>query len=161
MVWCCLKTDLVYKMKKFRLEDIDKRRVFNDPPERYFDELPGIIQAKTANAGKKKGIVWVRALKLVPAAALLLLIAFYSGIFTADESTPEFEEILSEVNSEDIIEYLVELDVTNEEILTEVDFNSVSFEFESIGDPLMNNLDVEDEALIELYEEYDLPNGLL
>jgi hypothetical protein len=150
-------------MKKFRLEDLEKRQVFNKPPEGYFDRLPGIIQAKTAHQAGKGGrqIVWSRALKLVPVAALLVLIALYSGIFQGDDTEPGFEAFLTEVSSEDIIWYLEELDISNEEILEEVDLKALSLELDHMDDPLMNSLEIEDEALIQLYDDFDLQDSLL
>ena len=152
-----------YIMKKFRLEDLEKRQVFNKPPEGYFDRLPGIIQAKTAHKAGKSGrqLVWTNALKLVPVAALMILIAIYSGIFQERTVEPGFEEILSQVTSDDIILYLEELDISNDEILEEVDLKALSLELESIDDPLMDNLEIEDETLIQLYDDFDLQDSLL
>ena len=150
-------------MKKFRLEDLEKRQVFNKPPEGYFDRLPGIIQAKTAHKATKSNqqVVWIKALKMVPVAALLVLIAIYSGIFQRQGTEPGFEEMLSQVTSEDIILYLEELDISNDEILQEVDLKALSLEFENMEDPLMDNLEIEDETLMQLYDDFDLQDSLL
>lgn len=150
-------------MKKFRLEDLERRQVFNKPPEGYFDRLPGIIQAKTAHQASNGGrqLVWSRALKLVPVAALLVLLALYSGIFQGDDTEPGFEALLTEVSSEDIILYLEDLDISNEEILEEVDLKVLSLELDHMDDPLMNSLEIEDEALIQLYDDFDLQDSLL
>lgn len=150
-------------MKKFRIEDIDKRRVFTEPPEGYFDKLPGIIQSKTAHKERssKSRVFFIRALKMVPVAALLILIALYSGVISLKEDNPGFEELLSEVSSDDIIQYLEEIDISNEEILEEVDLTALSLEFEQIEDPLLETLDIEDEALLQLYDEYEIQDSLL
>jgi|GEM_PF-2832063 len=150
-------------MKKIKLEDLNKPQVFTKPPEGYFDRLPGIIQCKTAHKSSGSGyqVVWIRALKLVPAAAVLALIVFYSGLFSRQDAVPGFDALLSEVSSEDIILYLQELEISNDEILEEVDLAALSPEFENIEDPLLNNLEIEDESLIQLYEEYNLQDSLL
>ena len=149
-------------MKKYRLEDIKKRRVFTKPPDGYFDKLPGIIQAKTANKpGKSTRIVWITALKWVPAAALLAVIAFYSGLFQPQMVTPGFEEVLAEVSNEDIIWYLQEIDITNDEILEEVDLSALSLGIDQMHDPLMETLDIEDETLLQLYDDFDVQDSLL
>ncbi len=153
-------------MKKIRLEDLKKRQVLSEPPEGYFDRLPGIIQSKTAHKAKTgrkaaRQVYWIRALKLVPVAALLVIIALYSGIFTANDVNPDFEELLSQVSTEEIVLYLEELDISNEEILEGVDIKALSMELENVDDPLMENLEIEDETLIELYEDFDLQDSLL
>ena len=150
-------------MKKIRLEDLDKGQVFNKPPDGYFDRLPGIIQSKTAH---KRGsgsipLVWKRTLQLIPVAALLIFIAWYSGVIATSRPDSGFEEILSEVTSDDIILYLEELDISSNEILDEVDLRALSLEFENPEDPLLDNLDIEDETLMELYDSYDLHDSLL
>lgn len=150
-------------MKKIRLEDLERRQVFTQPPEGYFDRLPGVIQSKTAHKSGSgdRQVVWINALKLIPVAAALGLIMFYIGLFSSQESTPGFEDLLSEVTTEDIILYLEDMEISNEEILEEVDLTAFSLEFENHDDPLMDNLDIEDESLIQLYEEYDLQDSLL
>lgn len=149
-------------MKKHRLEDINKSQVFTDPPEGYFDKLPGILQARTANKTVKTArFYWVGALKLIPAAAAIVLIVLYSGLLNQKESAPGFEEMLSEVTSDDILQYLEELDLTSEEILDEVDLRVLSLGFEDLEDPLIDNLDIEDETLLQLYDDFDLQDSLL
>jgi hypothetical protein len=149
-------------MKKHRLEDINKSQVFTEPPEGYFDKLPGILQARTANKPVKTArLYWVGALKLIPAAAAIVLIVLYSGLLNQKESAPGFEEMLSEVTSDDILQYLEELDLTSEEILDEVDLRVLSLEFEDMEDPLIDNLDIEDETLLQMYDDFDLQDSLL
>jgi hypothetical protein len=150
-------------MKKFRLEDINKQQAFTEPPEGYFDRLPGIIQSKTTQKerGPITSILFIRALKMVPVAALLVLIAIFTGIIPMKEAKPDFDEILSEVSSEDIIQYLEELDISNEEILEEADLAALSMEFEAVEDPLMEALDIEDETILRLFDETKMEDGLL
>ncbi len=149
-------------MKKHRLEDITKHQVFTDPPEGYFHKLPGVIQEKIANESvRSTSTYWISALKLVPVAAAMVLIVLYSGILQPKESIPGFEQVLSEVTSDDILQYLEGLELTNEEILAEIDFTALSLEFENIQDALIDNLDIEDETLLQLYEDFELQDSLL
>ncbi len=147
---------------KYRLEDINKRQVFTKPPDGYFDKLPGIIQAQTANKPSVKPLLyWVRALKLVPAVAAIVLIVLYSGLLNYDESVSGLDEVLSEVASEDIIKYLENLELTNEEILEEVDLMALSWEFEDMEDSLIENLDIKDETWMQLYDDFGAQDDLL
>ena len=147
---------------KYRLEDINKRQVFTKPPDGYFDKLPGIIQAQTANKPSERPLLyWVRAMKLVPAVAAIVLIVLYSGLLNYDQSVPGLDEVLSEVTSEDIIKYLENMELTNEEILEEVDLMALSLEFEDMEDPLIENLDIEDETWMQLYDDAGVQDDLL
>ena len=144
-------------MKKYRLEDIKKSRVFTEPPADYFDKLPGVIQAKTAHkTANRAKIYWMGALKLVPAAAAVVLILFYTGIIGPKAATPTIDQQLSEVATEDIIENLASVELTTDELLEEVDFTDLSLDFEDAdSDQLLENLDLDDTSLIELYGEYE------
>ena len=149
-------------MKKFRLEDIGKRQVFTKPPDGYFEKLPGVIQAKTAHKPRTASrTYWLTALKFAPVAGLLIFIALYSGVFNNPDSGQELEDMLSEVSSEDIIWYLEELEITNDEIFEEVDLKALSLEIDDMRNPLLESMDIEDEVLIELYDDYHLQEGLL
>ena len=149
-------------MKKFRLEDIDKRQVFTKPPDGYFEKLPGIIQAKTANKPRTAAkTFWLTALKLAPVAGLLVFIALYSGVFNSRDAGQGLEDVLSEVSTDDIIWYLEELDITNDEIFEEVDLKALSLEVDDMRNPLLESMEIEDEALIELYDDYNMQESLL
>lgn len=159
---------LSYKMKKYRLEDIKKDRVLHEPPAGYFDKLPGIIQAKTAHkTTNRRRTYLIGALRLVPAAAAVALIVYYTGIFGPDKGVVvgEVEEVmalLEEVPAEEVIEYLATIDLTTEEILEEVDINELSFEFqEEQDDNLLENLELDDASLIELYGDLAEDESLL
>lgn len=140
-------------MKKYRLEDIKKSRVFTEPPADYFDKLPGVIQAKTANKSTNRArTYWMGALKLVPAAAAVVLILFYTGVLGPNDTAPSFESQLAEVSTEDIIEYLASVELTTDELLEEVDFTDLALDFEDADqNELLENLDLDDASLIELY----------
>lgn len=148
-------------MKKYRLEDLKKSRVFTEPPEGYFDKLPGIIQAKTAHKGLQKArSYWIGALRLVPAAAAVVLIALYFGVFKGP-GVQDMDLLLADVSSEDIIEYLEDIDLTSEQIYEEVDINELSLQFEEEQDALLENLEIEDETIIDIFDDLDSESVLL
>ena len=146
-------------MKKYRLEEIRENSksknnsVFTEPPVGYFDKLPGIIQAKTAHkAPNGPRVYWMGALKLVPAVAAVVLILFYTGVLGPKTEVSSIESQLAEVSTEDLIEYLASVDLTTEELLDEVDFTDLSLDFEEVDqNELLENLDLDDASLIELY----------
>lgn len=147
-------------MRKYRLEDIKKNRVFTAPPEGYFDKLPGVIQSKTAHkASRSTKTYWIGVLRVLPAAAALVLIMFYAGVFETRE-TPSVEDLLAEVSNEEIIDYLSSIDLSTEEILEEVDINELSLDFQE-SQNLMESLELDDADLIDLYGEWDEVEPLL
>ena len=155
-------------MKKYRLEDIKKNQVFSKPPADYFDKLPGIIQAKTAHKTANKGRrYWIGALRLVPVAAALALIIYYTGVFSPDKANVigDVDEVMAELQdiaTEDVIEYLAAIDLTTEQLIEEVDLNELSFDFqEGQDDNLLENLELDDAALIDLYGDLDDDESLL
>ncbi len=140
-------------MKKYRLEDIKKGRVFTNPPADYFDKLPGVIQAKTAHKPRNRAkTYWMGALKLVPAAAAVVLILFYTGVLgpNTTDSDP-----LAEVSTEDLIDYLATVELTTDELLDEIDFSELSLELlEADQDQLLENLELDDDSFLELYGDF-------
>ncbi|RAV99521.1 hypothetical protein [Pseudochryseolinea flava] len=107
-------------MKK--LEDIPKKQVF-EVPEGYFDSLPTRIQSritgrKSSHAFSLASFSWKYALPVV------LLTAAGIFWFSQSGSSTNAENILASVETEDLVAYLEETDLSTDEILTEIDFNA-------------------------------------
>jgi hypothetical protein len=108
-------------MKK--LEDIPKKRVF-DVPDGYFDDLPGIIQARVAKpVGETAPARPVFAYALRYALPVFVLAAI--GIFWLYQqpTTASPEDILASIETEDLVAYLQTTDFTTDELLDEVSLN--------------------------------------
>lgn len=93
-------------MKK--LEDISKENIFK-VPEGYFEKLPGVIQARVAKPEPK---VWfVPAFRFaLPVVALFIAVSVW---FTMREGA-SLEDQLSEIQTEQLLAYLEEGDVSVE-----------------------------------------------
>lgn len=107
-------------MKK--LEDIPKKQVF-EVPDGYFEKLPGIIQSRVAKPGEEQS--WWSAYRYsfrfaVPAIVLLVAGIFWYNYSPEDQSA---ESILASVQTEDLVAYLGETDLTTEELLDDVELN--------------------------------------
>lgn len=102
-------------MKK--LEEIPKNEVFK-VPEGYFENLPGIIQARVAEKNKEIRPVFIYALRF----ALPAIVLFALGIFwyARQDQTLTPESILASIQTEDLVAYLNEADLTTEELLENV-----------------------------------------
>lgn len=135
-------------MKK--LEDIPKKQIF-EVPDRYFENLPGIIQSRVANSPKETMRPGVRySLQF----ALPAVILFVAGIFwfTQRKANTNAESILASVQTEDLVSYLNDADITTEELLDHVvlDAEAVSNIEESVYQFPLTGTELE-----ELYNDID------
>ena len=137
-------------MKK--LDEIPKKEVFK-VPDGYFENLPGIIQARVAreNPAPKSYPVFSLALKY----ALPVIAVFAIGLFwyTAKDQPATAESILASIQTEDLVAYLGEDDLTTDELLDDVvltdedatEIEGAVYEFElddeNVED-LMNEIDI-------------------
>jgi hypothetical protein len=104
-------------MKK--LEDIPKRKVFN-VPEGYFENLPGIIQARVSTQVKEKETRPVFAYALRYTVPLVVVFALAIFWFNRRAEVTSAESILASVQTEDLVAYLNDADLTTDELLEDV-----------------------------------------
>jgi hypothetical protein len=111
-------------MKK--LEDIPKKEVFT-VPEGYFDQLPGVIQARVAAQGRRRELVPVFSWKVaVPALVVVAAAIFW---LAAPGEPADAESILASVETHDLVAYLNETDeVSVDDVLESVDFNELDMD---------------------------------
>jgi hypothetical protein len=122
-------------MKK--LEDIPKKQIF-EVPEGYFEKLPGIIQSRVTQhrEEKKWWLEYNYSLRLALPAIILLVV----GIIWFSDTPKDLnaENLLASIQTEDLITYLNEDELTTEELLEHVildaqDINTIEesvYEFE-------------------------------
>ncbi len=110
-------------MKK--LDDIPKKNVFSTP-DGYFDNLPGIIQARIAKKEKVHSPVGTFSMALRYAIPVLAIgIVLFFVFRQTDEMTSNPERLLAEVSAEELTNYLVDSDFSTEELLDMVDLDVV------------------------------------
>ena len=128
-------------MKK--LEDIPKKQIF-EVPEGYFEKLPGIIQSRVARPERQVALRFKTALQLaLPAFLIAMAVAFW--INRPDQgATPE--NMLASVETNDLIAYLEEADLTTEELLDYVELDAADVDQieESVYDFGLNDTEIED-----------------
>jgi len=150
-------------MKKFKLGDIEKKHIFKAPPERYFDELPGIIQAQTAHkAVPKAQFRWYGVLRYALPAAAILVVVFFIGLFN-QQNLGDPESLLADVPVEDLIAYLEESDVTTEELIASVEWDDVTLDFDNGLEEanILDEIELEEEEMMELFQEYNITEEYL
>jgi len=104
-----------------KLEDIPKKDIFTTP-EGYFDKLPGMIEARVAKK-TKTSISPAFAFSLKYALPVVVFLA--AGIFwyTQSNSSTDVDRLLSVVQTEDLVAYLNDSDMSTEEVIESADFS--------------------------------------
>lgn len=133
-------------MKK--LEDIPKKQVF-DVPEGYFEKLPGIIQSRVASEAKEKYTQPVFSYAMRYAIPLVLVFALVVFWFNREVNVISAESILASIETEDLVAYLDDADLSTDELLEDVvlDSNDVDeiegevYGFEQIDEDIEDLLD--------------------
>lgn len=137
-------------MKK--LENIPKKNIY-EVPEGYFDKLPGMIQARIEKENPRSHFLftWGTTLKY----ALPVVIIFVIGLIwfnQSDDKKGDFNSILATIETEDLVAYIGESDITTDELLDAALLDmqdAADIEDEVYGD-------VYDEDLDALIEEFDI-----
>lgn len=144
-----------------KLEDIKKKNIYS-VPDKYFDRLPAIIQSRVIEKKPALGLSlnWSLAFKVAAPALALVLILFYFGISTTDNSTLSSDELLAQVSADDLIAYLGTTDITIDEILEELDLSNIELDFYEEG-PIMQDMDLNDKEIEALFDEYGIDGDLL
>ncbi len=99
------------KNKPINLEALKREAPFQ-VPERYFDELPTIIQSRIPVAPQRRPLVswsWQRSMALTGALSLILMLVWFT---IPERQGPLGNEPLSEVSNEAILEYLDEENIS-------------------------------------------------
>jgi hypothetical protein len=129
-------------MKK--LEDIPKKEVFK-VPDGYFEKLPAIIQSRVTEHRAEKS--WWLTHRFSLRLAMPILIVLAGVIFWLNRAQTELnaENILASVQTEDLIAYLSEADLTTEELIENIELNAeeVSNIEESVYEFQLNDTEIE------------------
>ncbi len=136
-------------MKK--LEDIPKKTIF-EVPEGYFDKLPGVIQSRIAEKSPVREQASYFALSLRYALPAIVLIAASVFVYQTyyNNQPSDVESILASVDSQDLVDYLDEDEVSIEDILEDVNAAEIN------PDELNTmELDFSDVDLLELSDEFE------
>ena len=136
-----------------RLEDIPKNDLFK-APEGYFDTLPSAIQARIAERRKPS---WVPSPGLAFRLAVPTVILATSLIWLlnsrADVATTD--ELLASVNSQDLAEYINEVEMTTDDFLESIDYSKINADSLNLSD---SHVIFEDEDISDVLVEFE--NGL-
>ena len=140
--------------RKFQITDLKKENIFK-VPEGYFDDLPMRIQSRI----EKPKSIWEHStlsfsLKYALPTIAIVLIAYFA--FLRSPSIPEYEDILSGISTEEIVDYLAYSDITTDELLDNFDLEMLSMEITDSDDIFFEDEDIDDQDLIDIYEELEV-----
>jgi hypothetical protein len=135
-------------MKK--LEDIPKKEIFN-VPEGYFDKLPTQIQSRVAGR-EKRDFTFVGNLKYALPIVTLLVVGIF-WFYPMRQQQQDSTAMLATVNTEDLVAYLNESDLSTDEVLESVDFNAI--DLDDIEENVYDLNADEKESLENLINEVD------
>ncbi len=140
--------------QKFQINDLKKENILK-VPEGYFDDLPMRIQSRI----EQPKSIWEHStlsfsIKYALPAITIILIAYFG--FLRSPSIPEYEAILNEISTEEIVNYLAYSDVTTDEMLDNFDLEMLSMEITGSDDILFEDNDIDDQDLIDIYRELEV-----
>lgn len=143
-------------MKRIKLDDIEHKAPF-EVPQDYFDGLAHKIQARAIADEKKKG--YYSFSLPVRLAIPAFVIAIFVVIFwpNASQNNLSAEQLLAEVSTEAIVDYLYDSEVTTDELLVyyELDFSDEDAIEEDIWDQNIDSAELENLLLdYEITGEY-------
>ena len=143
-----------------KLEDIKKKNIYS-VPDKYFDQLPTRIQARVNESKPVFSISWSRNLiyKIAAPTLVIIFIAFYFGI-ESNNFESNADTLLAQVGTDDLIAYLETTNLTTDEIIEEVDLSDLDLDFYDEG-PIMQDMNISDEEMNTLFDEYGIEGDLL
>lgn len=136
-----------------KLEDLPKKEIF-EVPEGYFEKLPGTIQARIAERQQQTTSRPVLRYAFQYALPLVMIITIGLIWFEKSSSNPSSTEILlADIQTEDLITYLDDTDMSTDELLEHASLNAA--DAEEIEQEVYG-LDLDDETLDILTDEMEL-----
>jgi hypothetical protein len=139
-----------------KLEDIHKDNIFK-VPDNYFENFPERLQKRIEETEqqKKTPVIRLRTIINLAAAAAILIFAIY-GITQINNNSSSVDQILSEISSEDLVNYLVESDMSTDEFLENLDMTVIASAEDPITDEFIPSDPLDEETIDELLDEYEI-----
>lgn len=134
---------------KIRLDDLPKSNVFRTP-ERYFDELPMIIQSKTSKPSPEPVVwfswTWRRTWLSLASASLIAVLVWLT---LPPRQGTLGEETLSQVQNEEILNYLQDRNLSHLEIADQLINKEGSQLKLEVDSTMLNHLEVSDDEILQ------------
>lgn len=143
--------------KNLKLDEIEKKNI-HGVPEGYFEQLSQVIQTRAVESQQStnKGAAgWKVALRYAIPAVFLIALSVYLFMQERNIQSTSPEKLLADVSSAEIIDYLADSDISTEDILENIDFNEVDFEFDQETTDIVDEEALSAEEIDQLLYEYN------
>ena len=136
-------------MKK--IEDIPKTNLF-EIPNGYFERLPLEIMTRIERKQQetKPQLIYILALRYALPVLIFITVAFF--LFRNTQTTTfTSNQLLSQISSDELVNYLDEIEITNDDFLNSIDLEQINSD--SLNNQTMN-LNLNEKDVEELSNEY-------
>ncbi len=143
--------------RKINLEHLKKENVFQ-VPDQYFETLPELINEKVKKNNSQSGTKVIRmTFRYALPVAAMVVVAIYLGIFSqsTDESL-EVEDMIANITVEELYDYLENSEISTDEIIASLDNEELDLDFNDGSINLIDDLDLTDENMEMIIDEFDL-----
>ncbi len=139
-----------------KLEDLNKDNIFK-VPDNYFENFPDRLQKRIKESEKHKKVPIIRLKTIInmAAAAAILIFAIY-GITKINDNTTSADQLLSEISTEELINYLVESEMSTDEFLESLDMSLITSTEDPISDEIITSEPLDEETIDELLDEFEI-----
>jgi hypothetical protein len=145
-------------MKRIKLDDLERKLPYAEPVD-YFEKLPSVIQSRIyEQVSEKEGTFtvswsWKRTALLGAAASVVGILLW---VTYPQKQLSLGEETLSQVSDDEIITYLKDNHITQQEMVEQPQVNE-SYSGEEV---LLQQLNVNDEDLRKAIQEEDVEEAI-
>lgn len=139
-----------------KLEDLNKDNIFK-VPDNYFENFPDRLKKRIEEREKHKKVPMIRLRTIIhmAAAAVILIFAIY-GITSINKNNPSIDQLLSEISSEELVNYLLESEISTDEFLESLDASIIASTEDPISDEFIPYEPLDEETIDDLLDEYEI-----
>ena len=148
------------KNKKIDIESLERKNI-HQVPDGYFDGLPLKIQSRINEEKEISSSVLVSRMQLtwaMTAAVVIFLIGWF--IYPQSNEVYTTDQLLAGIESEDLIEYLYEEDISTDEIIASINEEYLIDELSTIETDMVDS-ELSDEDLESIYSELDYSTEIM
>ena len=144
-----------------KLDDLNNNKNIYKVPDGYFDELPGRIQKRIELEKARSGsFSWsfpsVMKIAAPALAVVLLIVAVIIQKPNDVETTESYTELLDQVDVNEMVAYLELTDITSEEILEEIDVETLDDNFGDLDNEILIEENIDDATIDALIDKYEI-----
>ncbi|WP_420581702.1 hypothetical protein [Reichenbachiella sp.] len=145
--------------KKIDIESLERNHI-HQVPDGYFDELPLKIQSRINEEKRVSTSLFIPKMQVVWSLTAAVAIFLIGWFFYPQDSHPTTQQLLASIDSEDLIEYLYEEDISTDEILASVNESYLIEDLETLEKEMIDG-DLSDDDLESIYSELDYSTEIM